>query len=113
MEDNYHREAVRRGAKLLDKLIPGWHQRMRPEQLRMSNASLCAAGQLFGNRVEMAIAKEMYPEEHREAVVQCNRNSWASQSRFAGWELAFGGGLVQKIIDKVFRTARARAKAEA
>lgn len=52
---------VERAAKLLDKLVPGWHRKMRPQDLIMSDGSLCALGQLFGRNVEVSIAKELFP----------------------------------------------------
>lgn len=57
------REATSRGAKLLDKLVPGWANRVKLETLDMADIHLCMLGQLFGSDVETALAKEMYPEE--------------------------------------------------
>lgn len=62
MNHPLRREAVQRGAKLFDKLIPGWYLHMRPEALKMCDVNLCAAGQLFGHDVELAVAKEMFPK---------------------------------------------------
>lgn len=57
------RRSTKRGALLLDKMIPGWHRRVNLERLTMSSLSLCMLGQLFGQQAETAIAKEMFPEE--------------------------------------------------
>lgn len=56
-------DAVKRAALILDREVPGWHRKMRPEKLHMGNTNLCALGQLFGRDVEMSIAKELYPAE--------------------------------------------------
>ena len=64
------REATKRGARLLDQMLPGWHKRMRPEHLDMSSTSLCALGQLFGTDVEMSIGKEMFPEEWNKHFIR-------------------------------------------
>lgn len=63
------RETVTRAARLMDKLVPGWAQRIQLEKLNMKDVDLCVLGQLFGTNVETAIAKEMYPElwaEHNQ-----------------------------------------------
>ena len=62
MEIPQPRERVKAAALMLDQLVPGWHRYIKPEQLVMSNCSLCALGQLFGDNVETSIAKVMYPE---------------------------------------------------
>ena len=56
------RDAVRRGALVLDQVVPGWHNRVDLKKLKMSSGQLCMLGQLFGQDAETAIAKEMYPE---------------------------------------------------
>lgn len=102
------RENVRRGAKLLDKLVPGWHNKMKPETLRMEDGALCAMGQLFGGKTELSIAKELYPELWKEHRHSCRAQGDASN----GFALAFFGvnshdeympeyGLVHKIFDRL------------
>ena len=54
--------AVHKGAKLLDKILPGWHTKVNLERLNMGSGTMCMMGQLFGDRVEGALAKEMYPD---------------------------------------------------
>lgn len=61
------RKATHEGAKLLDKMVPGWYRRMRPEKLVMSSPTLCALGQLFGRDVELSVAKQMFPEQWANA----------------------------------------------
>lgn len=56
------RDAVRRGALVLDKVVPGWAERIKLEKLDMMDINLCVLGQLFGYDVETSIAKEMYPK---------------------------------------------------
>jgi len=57
------RQAVERGAKLMDSLVPGWEDRIDVETLRMSNGSMCMLGQTFGVMKERLVAREMYPDE--------------------------------------------------
>ena len=59
---NVKREAVKRGAQLLDELVPGWHRRIDLERLEMTDINLCILGQLFGYEAELALGKELYPE---------------------------------------------------
>ena len=55
--------SVARGAKLLDKILPGWFKHVKLDKLEMHNDSLCMMGQLFGTGVESKLARKMYPEE--------------------------------------------------
>lgn len=57
------RKATAKGARLLDKILPGWYKQINLGKLQMDNGSLCMLGQLFGRGVEGRLAKEMYPEE--------------------------------------------------
>lgn len=63
-------EAVRvaRGAKLMDKILPGWYKRVDLKKLNMASASMCLLGQTFGVHNEASLAREMYPEEFEEAT---------------------------------------------
>lgn len=65
---DHEQAAVKKGAKLLDKILPGWHKQVHLERLWMGDPSLCMLGQLFGPRVEGALAQEMYPEEMKTAL---------------------------------------------
>ena len=56
------RDKVRRGALLLDEIVPGWEHRVNLDTLQMHSSALCILGQLFGIDAETAIGKEMYPE---------------------------------------------------
>lgn len=61
-------EAVKKGANLLDKILPGWHNQVNVKKLDMGEPTLCMMGQLFGTKVEGKLAREMYPEEYKAAV---------------------------------------------
>ena len=58
-----NQEMVNKGAALLDRILPGWHRRLQLRRLDMKDIDLCVLGQLFGRDTEMALAREMYPEE--------------------------------------------------
>ena len=60
---SHRQEMVNRGAALLDRILPGWHKRLRLDKLMMKDINLCVLGQLFGTDTEMALAREMYPKE--------------------------------------------------
>ena len=55
--------AVKKGARLLDKILPGWHRQINLDHLQMDSGVHCMMGQLFGAGVEAQLAREMYPEE--------------------------------------------------
>lgn len=86
------RKAIAIGAALLDRILPGWHDRIDLRKLRMRSGALCMMGQLFGNNVETALANEMYPEE-MEKVAQHWKEKGFSQAN--GYRRAVGstGGL--------------------
>lgn len=44
-------DATRRGADLLDVMVPGWHRRIDLGSLAMDSVSDCVLGQLFGHYV--------------------------------------------------------------
>ena len=56
-------EAVSKGAALLDRILPGWHNEIDLDQLEMGSGEMCMMGQLFGTGVESKLAEEMYPKE--------------------------------------------------
>lgn len=60
----YYGEGVTKGAKLLDRILPGWAKHIKLNRLDMDDVNMCMLGQLFGRDTEMALAKEMYPEEY-------------------------------------------------
>lgn len=57
------RAAVKKGAALLDSILPGWYKKVRLNRLQMHSGSQCMLGQLFGHDVEAQLAEQMYPEE--------------------------------------------------
>lgn len=89
MDMDYERAAVNKGAKLLDKILPGWHNQVHLQTLRMDNPSLCMMGQLFGGRVEGDLAREMYPEEMK------------AMGRHDGYTKALCHGLVELLMTKL------------
>jgi len=88
------RPAVKKAAKLLDETIPGWHWRVDPERLRMDDCSMCMLGQTFGADAELAIGKELYPKEWKEAAQEL-ADSWGmddykealADKRMEGYEI--------------------------
>lgn len=60
--DEHLPDKVRRGALVLDRLVPKWEHRVDLDNLKMESGTLCMLGQLFGYNVETSIGKEMYPE---------------------------------------------------
>lgn len=62
--------SVKKAAKLLDKVIPGWHNRVNVDKLDMGDCATCMLGQTFGLDAEMGIAKELYPEEWQKAALK-------------------------------------------
>jgi hypothetical protein len=49
-------ESVARGAALLDDQLPGWAERIDPEQLQIASCYRCVLGQLF--------SRHPYPTRH-------------------------------------------------
>ena len=86
------REKVRRGAELLDKILPDWYKAVDLKKLRMEDGSLCLLGQTFGRNVEKSLAKEMYPELFTELR---KTGSWPGYS--------MGLRMIPRIIAKRFR----------
>lgn len=41
---------VRAGAALLDKAMPGWAKKIKPEKLDLSSCNQCVLGQLYRNK---------------------------------------------------------------
>ena len=62
------REKVAKGARLMDKILPGWYNRVDLDALDMFSGSMCLLGQTFGVHHEQCLAQEMYPEEYAEAL---------------------------------------------
>ena len=54
------KEAVARGAALLDEKVPGWWKVIDLEKLRMQNCTNCMLGQLFGHETELALGAKMF-----------------------------------------------------
>ena len=56
------KQTVLNAAKALDRVIPGWYKRIDLNRLNMADSNLCILGQLFGHNIELALAREMYPD---------------------------------------------------
>lgn len=83
------RAAVRKGATLLDRILPGWHKTVNLETLHMASGMMCMMGQLFGDNIEGKLAKEMYPNEMAKA----------SYTSSYGYSRAFQYDIVRKLVD--------------
>ena len=46
------KDTIHTAAKMLDKEIPGWHNLVNPETLKMADCSMCVLGQVFGIPME-------------------------------------------------------------
>lgn len=91
IDTQYEQWCVRKGARLLDKILPGWHKQITLEKLNMMDGDLCMMGQLFGDDVEAKLAWEMYPEE-------MSRSSLSMHD--SGYFRAFQRNLVRNLMDK-------------
>ena len=60
---NTESERVAAGARLMDKILPGWHKQVNLDKLNMRSGAMCLLGQTFGVHTEKCLAREMYPEE--------------------------------------------------
>ena len=94
-------ERVAAGARLMDRILPGWHKVVNLDKLFMNNGSLCLLGQTFGVHAERSLAKEMYPEEWEES---CKKTDYPRNTN-AGFFIASGrhnaGGMVPRILFKL------------
>ncbi len=51
---------VAKGTELLDKRVPGWWKRVKPEELKMASCEICMLGQLFGNDVDSLRCRDIW-----------------------------------------------------
>lgn len=73
---NHENPAVqaRRGARLLDKRIPGWHNKINTEELKMDSCYRCVLGQIYGfytrglHQVFGSTADDREELEHEEVL---------------------------------------------
>ena len=70
------KESVHTAAAVLDKTIPGWHNRVNLKQLKMSDCTQCMLGQTFGLEAEMSIAKELHPKLWNKAKADLLEGGW-------------------------------------
>lgn len=95
---------VAKGAKLLDKILPGWHRQVDLDKLNMQSGTMCMMGQLFGNGVEGALAKEMYPEELKARKKELGGRWGMPQKQVNGYHLGLndlgGPSVVEQLIKK-------------
>lgn len=90
------RAAVKKGALLLDKILPGWHRQVNLDELQMSSGAQCMLGQLFGHSTEAALARKMYPKEMKQAEQQISAYGYAK----ATWPI-FQQGRTQNLLQKL------------
>lgn len=100
------REAVKKGAKLLDKILPGWHNEVSLGRLDMCQGTTCMMGQLFGTGVESQLAEKMYPEELRKARAEYAGSDYNLEEVEDGFGVAGtfrspGKSLIGKLMRKV------------
>lgn len=69
------RNAVKRGASLLDKKLPGWENQLVPQGLVLASCELCVCGQL---------AWATKAPEFRSIMKATNEDSFESMLRFLG-----------------------------
>lgn len=109
------KQLVAKGAAFMDKILPGWHRRVKLDRLNMSNGMMCLLGQTFGVHAEGSLAKEMYPEEFKASIhelVEARGEMWGSRqySKY-GYVIASvrlrqdnpqkKGGMISKIMHKL------------
>lgn len=94
------RAAVTKGATLLDKILPGWHKKVKLSELEMSSGFHCMMGQLFGHEAEASLAKKMYPKEMQEAEDEHGIAGY-SKAMFRSGENETGPTLIHKLMKKL------------
>lgn len=103
------KERVAIGAKLMDRLLPGWHRVVDLDKLDMSSGAMCLLGQTFGVHAERCLAKEMYPEEWAESwkASYFGRAYENSENRRIGYQIAqgldkrLGGSMLERLVTKL------------
>ena len=106
-------EAVSKGAALLDRILPGWHNEIDLDQLEMGSGEMCMMGQLFGTGVESKLAEEMYPKELAEARAMYAGGN--KKYKYEGYEIEDGFGISgvfksisDSFVGRLIRKARIR-----
>ena len=85
------REKVAKGARLMDRILPGWHNQVDLDKLDMSSGSMCLLGQTFGIHHERCLAQEMYPEEYKEALDKTCAEGSDFRDKFKGFGYRIAG----------------------
>lgn len=92
---------VKKGAAFMDRILPGWHRRVNLKQLYMGHAAMCLLGQTFGVHNEESLAKEMYPEEFKESLVEAF--SWHRDAARPKYFSSFGFNIGLRAIPKIMK----------
>ena len=92
------RDAVKKGALLLDKILPGWYRHIKLKRLKMENGAQCMMGQLFGLETEAKLAREMYPKEMEELPETSNGFYRAMIYLDSNWT---GRNLIYRLMQKL------------
>ena len=103
------RAAVRKGAALLDKILPGWHNEVELDRLEMANGSMCMMGQLFGTAIETDLAKKMYPGELEEAATKYEYDGEYDGFDVAGTWRAIDTSLIGRLMAKIGLNTKSKA----
>jgi hypothetical protein len=69
------RDRVARGATALDRLRPGWHHEVRPDQINGASMTMCVLGQLWGSwDIAIQVAQRLDPVEAAQDPVNVVRH---------------------------------------
>lgn len=98
------RELVAKGAKLMDRILPGWYNEVDLAKLDMSSGALCLLGQTFGVHNERCLAKELYPEEYEVAVSQASSGGtdFSSAHKEFGYRIGADSAQISKVTANRF-----------
>lgn len=72
------REAVMRGAALLDERRPGWHREIDSRRLYVSNCQYCVLGQLYGQYIHGLNALGITPWQSADYGFHSSRGNSSS-----------------------------------
>ena len=105
-------QRVKRGATVMDRLLPGWHKYVDLNKLNMGDGSMCLLGQTFGLHAERCLAKEMYPEEWEAAVTETKARvkNEAREEQIKTWGYTLASPGYGDILAKIARKRYDRIK---
>lgn len=103
-----NREEVAKGARLMDRILPGWYRGVDLDRLNMSDGTMCLLGQTFGVHAERSLAREMYPKEFTAALLNVKADFATDSPRYKsfGFNIASSnrplhGGMIDMILKKL------------